>query len=112
MKIDLLFDDLSVRAEQYNARASVENFDACMVQYETLATQAKTQTPGIYDIHYGMGVAERLDLFPHSQPAFTPVGVYSRRLLAFPTQRRCLLDGSQLHPSWCSRSHVGIYLAT
>ncbi|CAI2422521.1 alpha/beta hydrolase [Serratia liquefaciens] len=64
MKIDLLFDDLSMRAVQYNARASVENFDACMAQYEQLAAQAKAQTPGIYDIHYGMGVAERLDLFP------------------------------------------------
>ncbi|NLU14359.1 MAG: alpha/beta hydrolase [Serratia liquefaciens] len=64
MKIDLLFDDLSMRAVQYNARASVENFDACMAQYEQLAAQAKAQTPGIYDIHYGIGVAERLDLFP------------------------------------------------
>lgn len=64
MKIDLLFDDLSMRAVQYNARASVQNFDACMAQYEQLAAQAKAQTPGIYDIHYGMGVAERLDLFP------------------------------------------------
>ncbi|EPC5667221.1 MAG TPA: esterase [Serratia liquefaciens] len=64
MKIDLLFDDLSMRAVQYNARASVEDFDACMAQYEQLAAQAKAQTPGIYDIHYGMGVAERLDLFP------------------------------------------------
>ncbi|HDS5481588.1 TPA: alpha/beta hydrolase [Serratia liquefaciens] len=64
MKIDLLFDDLSMRAVQYNARASVEDFDAFMAQYEQLAAQAKAQTPGIYDIHYGMGVAERLDLFP------------------------------------------------
>ncbi|CAI0729855.1 hypothetical protein [Serratia liquefaciens] len=33
----LLFDDLSMRAVQYNARASVEDFDACMAQYEQLA---------------------------------------------------------------------------
>lgn len=70
MKIDLLFNDLSERAVQYNARDAVEDFDACMVQYAELATQAKSQTPGIYDLHYGMGRDERLDLFPAArQPA-------------------------------------------
>lgn len=64
MKIDLMFNDLAERTVQYNARASVDDFDACMAQYSALATEAKTQTPGIYDIHYGMGAAERLDLFP------------------------------------------------
>jgi len=70
MKIDLMFDNAATRAVQYNARASVEDFDACMTEYATLAQQAKEQTPGIYDLHYGMGAAERLDLFPAiGQPA-------------------------------------------
>ncbi|AUY14936.1 MULTISPECIES: hypothetical protein [Serratia] len=32
MSIDLTFEDLSARAVQYNARASVEDFDACMAR--------------------------------------------------------------------------------
>lgn len=70
MNIDLTFEHLSARAVQYNARASVEDFDACMVEYAALAQRAKAQTPGIYDLRYGMSAAERLDLFPASaQPA-------------------------------------------
>ncbi len=70
MKIDLMFDDTAARAMQYNARASVEDFDACMAEYAALAKRAKAQTPGIYDLRYGMSAAERLDLFPASaQPA-------------------------------------------
>lgn len=37
MKIDLMFDDTAARAVQYNARASVEDFDACMAEYAALA---------------------------------------------------------------------------
>ncbi|HEJ6993562.1 alpha/beta hydrolase [Serratia marcescens] len=70
MSIDLTFSDLSARAVQYNARASVEDFDACMAEYAALAQRARAQTPGIYDLRYGMSAAERLDLFPASaQPA-------------------------------------------
>lgn len=70
MKTDLMFENAATRAVQYNARASVEDFDACMTEYAMLAQQAKAQTPGIYDLHYGMGAAERLDLFPSiGQPA-------------------------------------------
>ncbi len=70
MSIDLTFEDLSARAVQYNARASVEDFDACMAEYAALAQRAKAQTPGIYDLRYGMSAAERLDLFPAcTQPA-------------------------------------------
>lgn len=70
MNIDLNFENLSERAIQYNARASVANFDACMIEYAELAQQARLQTPGIYDLRYGMASAERLDLFPSCvQPA-------------------------------------------
>ncbi len=70
MSMDLNFDDLEQRAIQYNARQSVSDFDGCMAQYAALAEQAKSATPGIYDLHYGMGKAERLDLFPAAkQPA-------------------------------------------
>ncbi len=41
MNIDLTFEDLSARATQYNARASVEDFDACMADYAALAQRAK-----------------------------------------------------------------------
>lgn len=66
MNIDLNFESLNTRAVQYNARASVENFDACMTEYAALAQQAKQQTPGIYDLRYGMANAERIDVFPAS----------------------------------------------
>lgn len=70
MSIDLDFENLSVRAVEYNARASVKDFDGCMVEYAELAREAKLKTPGIYDLHYGMAAAERLDLFPTPiQPA-------------------------------------------
>lgn len=70
MNIELNFEDLNARAVQYNARASVADFDACMTEYAELAQQARRQTPGIYDLRYGMASAERLDLFPASvQPA-------------------------------------------
>lgn len=41
MSIDLTFADLSARAVQYNARASVEDFDACMAEYAALAQRAR-----------------------------------------------------------------------
>ncbi|WP_379971917.1 alpha/beta hydrolase [Edwardsiella ictaluri] len=70
MNIDLNFNNADERAVQYNARASVEDFDACMVEYAELAKQARLQTPGIYDLRYGMAAAERIDVFPASvQPA-------------------------------------------
>ena len=67
---DLNFPDLTSRAVQYNARASVADFDACMANYTRLARQAKAEVAGIYDLPYGMGKAERLDVFPAcAQPA-------------------------------------------
>jgi len=74
---DLNFGTLEERAVQYNARASVADFDACVAEYAELAGEAKRQCPGIYDLAYGPGIAERLDLFPVTrdrQPA--PVFVF------------------------------------
>lgn len=45
MSIDLTFEDLSARAVQYNARASVEDFDACMAEYAALAQRARHRRP-------------------------------------------------------------------
>ncbi|MEX2939698.1 esterase [Serratia fonticola] len=70
MSIDLNFENLEQRAIQYNARASVSDFSGCMTQYAALAERAKSSTAGIYDLQYGMGIAERLDIFPAArQPA-------------------------------------------
>lgn len=61
---DLNFSSLEERATQYNARASVADFDACVAEYTRLADEVKSQCPGIYDLRYGEGIANRLDLFP------------------------------------------------
>ncbi len=62
--IDLTFGDLAERDRQYNARASVADFDACVREYAQLSALARTQCVGIYDLQYGLSVAERLDVFP------------------------------------------------
>ncbi|MFM0327082.1 alpha/beta hydrolase [Caballeronia glebae] len=68
--IDLNFENIDVRNVQYDARGSVPNFDALMTEYHDGSERAKSRTAGIYDLHYGMGAAERLDLFPAlKQPA-------------------------------------------
>ncbi|SDV51315.1 alpha/beta hydrolase [Chitinasiproducens palmae] len=64
MPFDLTFADLAARAVQYNARASVADFDAEMASYAALAARARAACPGILDLPYGMGRDERLDLFP------------------------------------------------
>lgn len=62
--MDLLFDTLEERDRQYNARASVADFEACVRDYAERAQEARRQCVGIHDLRYGMGQAERLDLFP------------------------------------------------
>lgn len=62
--IDLLFASLPERDKQYNARASVADFDACVREYTELSALARQQCVGVHDLRYGMGRAERLDLFP------------------------------------------------
>jgi arylformamidase len=61
---ELNFSDLAERAKQYSARASVSDFDACMREYAKLAREINNECVGIYDLRYGEGAAERLDLFP------------------------------------------------
>ena len=60
--IDLDFGTREERDRQYNARATVADFDACMREYAESSALARQQCVGIHDLRYGMGVAERLDL--------------------------------------------------
>ncbi len=62
--IDLEFGTLQERDKQYNARASVPDFDACVREYTVLSARAREACVGVHDLRYGMGRAERLDLFP------------------------------------------------
>lgn len=62
-EIDLYFPSIQEREVQYNARASVADFDACMREYETLSRQARADCVGLFDLRYGPAGAERLDLF-------------------------------------------------
>lgn len=74
---ELLFGDLETRARQYNARASVPDFDASIAEYAQLSRQADASCPAIRDLRYGMAAAERLDIFPtplSQQPA--PVFIF------------------------------------
>ena len=61
---ELFFSGQAERSVQYNARASVADFDACVREYAELSAEAKSRCPGLYDLHYGPAQAERLDLFP------------------------------------------------
>lgn len=77
MPFDLTFADLAERAVQYNARASVKDFDAEMITYASLAQASRQRCVGVLDLQYGMGAAERIDIFPAAaavQPA--PAFVY------------------------------------
>ena len=53
--IDLEFASLAERDRQYNARASVADFDACMRDYVQSSALARQQCVGMYDLRYGMG---------------------------------------------------------
>ncbi|WP_342246120.1 alpha/beta hydrolase [Pseudomonas sp. OTU5201] len=53
---------------QYNARASVEDFDQYPRQYRALSDQAHASLPCFKDVAYGPGAGERLDIFPASRP--------------------------------------------
>lgn len=74
---ELFFPDLAERAVQYNARASVPDFDACVREYADLARAARERCAAVCDIQYGMGAAERLDLFlPAAAARPAPVFVF------------------------------------
>jgi arylformamidase len=66
--IDLFFPDLRQRGVEYNARASVPDFDACVAEYARLSAEAKAACPGLYDLKYGPARGEALDLFPVPGP--------------------------------------------
>ncbi len=73
----LCFDNLAERDKQYNARASVTDFDACVAEYASLSRKADATCPAVRDLRYGLAAAERLDIFPTvigSQPA--PVFIF------------------------------------
>lgn len=67
-EFDLFFSDLQRRGVEYNARASVADFDACVREYAELSAQAKASCAGLYDLEYGPASGERLDLFPVTGP--------------------------------------------
>ncbi|APW39058.1 esterase [Rhodoferax koreense] len=75
--IDLMFATRAERDRQYNARASVPDFEASIGEYAALSDAARRHCVGLFDLPYGLGAAERLDLFPvlhHLMPA--PVLVF------------------------------------
>ena len=62
--IDLTFSNLAERDRQYNARASVADFEYCVRQYAELSDIARRSCVGICDLQYGLANSERLDIFP------------------------------------------------
>lgn len=75
--VELNFADRPERDRQYNARDSVADFDACVRDYATRAAKVRQDHVGLFDIHYGPGAEQRLDIFPVTaghQPA--PVFVF------------------------------------
>lgn len=53
---------------QYNARASVDDFDQYPRLYRALSDQAHASLACHKDVAYGPGAGERLDIFPTSNP--------------------------------------------
>lgn len=61
--------------QQYNARASVADYDQYPVLYRSLSEAAYASHRCLRDVAYGPGVGERLDIFPSTQ-ANAPVLLY------------------------------------
>lgn len=61
---DLAFANLEERDRQYNARASVPDFDACVREYAERSAWARSRCVGLHDLRYGPTKDERLDIFP------------------------------------------------
>lgn len=75
--VELTFADRAERDRQYNARDSVSDFDACVREYARRAVKVREDHAGLFDIQYGPGRDQRLDIFPvvaGHQPA--PVFVF------------------------------------
>ncbi|WZB62959.1 alpha/beta hydrolase [Achromobacter xylosoxidans] len=74
---DLFFASIAEREVQYNARASVADFDACVRRYAESAARVRTRRAGVLNLRYGMGQDERLDLFlPVAAQASAPLFVF------------------------------------
>jgi len=74
---DLLFADIQERVRQYDARASVADFETTIAEYTELSRQADARCPSVRDLRYGQASSERLDIFPlcaDQQPA--PVFIF------------------------------------
>lgn len=74
---ELCFDNLAERDKQYNARASVADFDATIAEYTLLSRKADAACPAVRNLRYGLAANERLDIFPAAlgkQPA--PVFIF------------------------------------
>ena len=73
---DLFFASIAEREVQYNARASVADFDAVR-RYAESAARVRTRRPAVLNLRYGMGQDERLDLFlPAAAQASAPLFVF------------------------------------
>lgn len=60
-----LFFDYGVDCDkQYNARASVVDYENEAKKYEQGSVQARVENVAVFDLQYGYGVDERLDIFP------------------------------------------------
>lgn len=73
--IELNFATRAERDREYNARESVSDFDACIAEYARRAARTRKECVGVYDLHYGPGRDQRLDIFPaitrhHPAPVF------------------------------------------
>lgn len=60
----LFFDYGAECDKQYNARASVADYECEAKKYDIASAQARTNNIGIFDLFYGQGVNECLDIFP------------------------------------------------
>lgn len=77
MSVDLLFGSQAEREVQYDARASVADFAGYMREYAERSEQVRARCAGVLDLHYGPGMAERLDIFlPAASAAPAPVLVF------------------------------------
>jgi len=60
---DLFFSDIELRTRMYTARSSVPDFEASVREYTDLSIVARDECAALLDLRYGMGAAERLDIF-------------------------------------------------
>lgn len=77
LRPELFFADLEERTRMYTARSSVPDFDACVREYADLSVVARQECAALLDLRYGMGAAERLDVFlPAASRRPAPVFIF------------------------------------